>query len=279
MNSIRKIYINSKYRNPNSICSTDFNITLPTNVLIENSRVVIDNVSFNNTFNSIGEYNNKLYVQIYTDNFETSEFFIVNLTQVLNIDGPILATIIKNSLNNATDSTLQQNQFDTVYDINNNELTIKMLFNNTFFKIWTDFELINNKLLWFGDAYDQNNLQSYNSNLSHSGLSSFHQIDYDFVSEYLIFDSIENVYLICDSFGSADSILHDRIDNILLKIPINSNKNEKNIYNPTNSFSDSIIIKNPSNFRNLKFRLTDSNFNTVLLNNNNIQFTILFYQI
>lgn len=277
-NNIRKIYINSKDRNAAmSNSSTDFIIDLPKSINISGQKILVDSIEFPNTFYSIDDYNKNIYLEMYEfDDPTNTNFFIIQLPKTLNIDIIILAQILQTSLNNATDNVNKTNMFNTLYNINNNTIEIKAMYSDIHFKIWSNYELITYKIQWFGPVYNTSSLNSYNNNLTIHGTTPHFDFSTPFLSAYIIFNTIESAYLITDIIES-DTILNNRLSPILVKIPINANKNELVQMN-NNNLVDSAQI-NSLTTSALSFKLIDSNYNVINLNGGNLKFSILFFNI
>lgn len=277
MNSIRKIYINSRDRNEYSLSSSDFTIDLPKSITITDQKVMIDTIEFPNTFYSIDEYNRNIYLEFYEfDDTATTNYFIIQLPPTLNIDIIILSQIIQTSLNASTDNANKTNMFQCLYNIDNNTLEIKTTYADVHFKIWSDHELIKNTSQWLGAQYNKNSLRSYNNNLTIHGGTPFFNFTTPFISRYIIFNTIENAYLTCD-FIEADTILNNRISPILIKIVVNANKNELVQYTNTNLIDSSKI--NNLTTSALNFKLLTSRHEIIDLHGGNLKFSILFFNI
>ena len=99
---IRKVYIDSRYKTPNSNSHSDFTFELKQTIdLPNNVACYIDDIVIPHCWYSIESFNNKLYFQEHDTLVDTYKERILTLTSQ-NYSGTSLATAISNALSGAS---------------------------------------------------------------------------------------------------------------------------------------------------------------------------------
>ena len=137
----KKLYIDTRYKTPDSKSTSDFKINLPESLSFEsNTCFYIDDFTCGHSWYSIEDFNNKLYLYISQTNSDDNKWsFIINITNG-NYTGADFAIELQNKLRNAT-NPIQSNLFDVSYTSKNNHLTIAITYVGYTFNILTPNDL------------------------------------------------------------------------------------------------------------------------------------------
>ena len=261
---IKKIYIDTRLKSPDSKSNSDFSVDLPnTLVMPDNTVFYIDDVTIPVSWYNVDDNNNNLYAQ-----------FQLPLAQVVNrkIEIPV------GNYSLATLAEVLQNQINiTLQAINHPELSvsaiaipsslginIKAQQSNWIFNVWTDRQL---------ELYRPEFLkpyQSINSVLNHTepqnGISlTFSPID---------LHSVRNVYIHSPNLTTYSTMSLSGARDIIKKVPVNANYNEM-IFNNVMVAQDYLDCSRQTLSR-LSFSLQDVFGNTMDLRGNHWSFSIIF---
>lgn len=273
MSSIKKIYIDTRFKTQDSISDSDFKIQLPFNIDLPNKCAfyitdIVIPVSFYTVQTGV---NDKLY--IITNNDGSFIYWTITISSK-NYTIATLAQELQNKLSNNFGGSAFH--FSVSYDLDLNKISLVMeqsdpldSFDPFYFKVATDYELQNGG--WSGGTsiaspQSLNSiLNNYTSTTTNGGATWW--------SGYVDFHPIRNLYLSSSNFGSFQTISVWRQDTIIKKIPISANYNELVIDNETNPY-DFLSCDNQT-LSLLHFQLKDSNGITVNLQNH-WSFSIIF---
>ena len=137
----KKIYIDSRYKTSDSKSTSDFKINLPETLSFEgNTCFYIDDLTIPHSWESIEDFNNKLYLYVSQDNNPDNKYsFIIYITNG-NYTGPDFATELQTKMRAVTNA-LFVNLFNVIYNNKNNNITIAMPYSGYSFKILTPLDL------------------------------------------------------------------------------------------------------------------------------------------
>jgi len=149
---INKVYIDSRYRTNDSVSDTDFRFDLKQCIdLPDNCCCYIDDVQIPHTWFSVEDYNNKLYMQVFSNGLSADRwFYIVPLTPG-NHNGTSLATNIQDMLRLYFPSY----NFGANYSASKGNITINS--SSQLFRIVSDRELQG----WPSSTVCKNNLNEH----------------------------------------------------------------------------------------------------------------------
>ena len=134
----KKVYVDTKFKSPDSKSTSDFSIELPeTAHFNDNSVFYIDDVSIPHTWYSIEEdLNDKIYMRLTetSNNINITHSYIITLTAG-NYTGAEMATMIQTKINAYTGAMTQIDYFTVSYSSPKNTIQITLLpgFTNMFF--------------------------------------------------------------------------------------------------------------------------------------------------
>ena len=277
---VKKIYIDSKYKTADSVSDSNFKFQLPqTCYMPDDTKFYISDVCIPHTWNTINDFNSKLYLRIFYTNGpnvgQPHEDYILDLNQKSYI-GNTFATMLKSKIQEKLPSiTTIQCTFDST--TNKLFLTIN---EDIQFQFLTDKELIQdtigpNNFAWSGDAYDKNDLKSANNIISNTQNSSIaHDITHP-LNNHLNLQPIRNLYLHSPNLGSFQTLGARGEQTIIKKIPVSSNQGEM-IFSDYNPGSADMLDCSKQTLRQIEFRLTNIDGIIVPLNNNHCSFSVVF---
>jgi len=273
----KKIYIDSKFRDPTSNSSSDFKIEIPETISFnENTVVYCDDICIPNVWDTIIEnINDKLYFKVYNTNLSPEPEWNI----IAKIDGglynPIeLAVEIQNKMNTLIQPlTGVANMFSCSYVAKTNRLVITMNDDFYAFRIITSAELKTTE--WLGTNYDRNKPDDINdilSNLNDFSIRCNKVIPY--ISGGLFLQPFNNIYIHATNLGNYNTIGCQNERNILKKVPVSANRNFM-IFDQCVLINDYIDVSNTT-IKTLYFQLKSSKGNTIPLNGCNWSFSLVF---
>ena len=203
----KKIYIDTRYKASDSKSTSDFKINLPESISFEsNTCFYIDDITIPHSWTSIEDFNNKLYLYVSEDGDPDDKYsFIITISNG-NYTGADFAIELQNKIRTATNS-INTNMFSVSYNIRNNYLTISTGFSGYSFKILTPKDLTTGLNNTFISLYDKTNPNDINEVLSNlEGNSAFYSVASPYISGFLNFQPINNMYLHSGSIGTYNSL-------------------------------------------------------------------------
>ena len=154
----KKIYIDSKFRSPESKSSSDFKIELPETLSFKEDTVFyLDDIQIPHSFESIlDNINNKLYFKVYNINLSPNpEWNVLATIEPGNYTPPDLAVEIQTKMNTLIQPlTGVSNMFACSYVVKTNKIIISMTDEFYAFRIITGPELKTTP--WTGTTFDIN---------------------------------------------------------------------------------------------------------------------------
>ncbi len=261
---IKKIYVDTRHKTPESISTSDFTIVLPETVsLPEGAVVYVDDVCIPYSWYTItDDYNDKIYVWVHdVINVHTYKYYIFKIEQGV-YSGYTLTDKLQSAFSAITEAT-----FTVTYYNTRNEIQIQTNYANVNYKILTPTDL-KTKLngAWLGANYDVNNPCEMNEVLRNmDGESKTYNNFYknNYVSGYLGLHPVRNIYMVSSNIGNYNTMGSSGERNILKKIPVIANPGEL-IFDKITSSSDYIDVSRQT-LRALHFQLKDSLGNVINL--------------
>ena len=216
----KKIYIDTRYKTPDSKSTSDFKINLPETLSFEsNTCFYIEDFTCGHSWTSIEDFNNKLYLYLSeNDDPDNKDSFIITISNG-NYNRQDFAIELQNKLRAATNS-LNTNMFNVSYNFKNNHLTISMAYSGYSFKFLTPNDLktnLNNEFYLVYDKSQPNDINEVLSNLE--GNSLLYSYNSPYVSGFLNFQPINNMYLHSGSIGNDYSLSCDGSQTVTKKYP------------------------------------------------------------
>ena len=210
---VKKIYIDTRFKNKCSNSNSDFKFQLSQTVqLPDNAICFVDDIIIPHSWYSIEDYNNKMYVRQLNDNGSVDDRILTIPTQ--NHTGQTLAAAIKSQLQSAFGSGM----YNAVDNERKGTITITEATANVTFMMFTDDDL-EVKDDWQGVTYDKNNLKSMNDVLRNSGTT---KVGSEFESGFIDLLNAHNLYM-RSNIGGYSSMGPRGESNIIKNIPVTSN--------------------------------------------------------
>ena len=265
----KKIYIDTKYKTPDSKSTSDFKVELPETVYFENNSVFyIDDIAIPHSWFTVEDFNNKLYLYLYDVNLPSVGFsYIVTLANG-NYTGLDFAAEVHSKINAAT-----SNSFTCTYNSKTNSITIATAYSSHAFVVLTPDDLKTALFGKFNAPYNKSKPNDCNEILSSfEGSGNVSDVNNPFRSGYLNMQPIRNLYLHSTTLGNLNSVSCDGSQTVIKKIPVTSDYNQMIfdqcvLYNDYNDCSQQTL-------KTLEFQLKTSRGDIVPLHGVNILFSI-----
>ena len=271
----KKIYIDTRYKASDSKSTSDFKINLPESISFEsNTCFYIDDITIPHSWTSIEDFNNKLYLYVSEDGDPDDKYsFIITISNG-NYTGADFAIELQNKIRTATNS-INTNMFSVSYNIRNNYLTISTGFSGYSYKILTPKDLTTGLNNTFISLYDKTNPNDINEVLSNlEGNSAFYSVASPYISGFLNFQPINNMYLHSGSIGTYNSLSANGDQTVIKKIPVTQDYGVA-IHDQCVLFNDFNNCSNQS-IRLLEFQLKTARGDLIPLHGCNIIFSLIF---
>ena len=265
---LNKIFIDSRFRTPESKSDTDFTIEISDNIELEpNIGCIVQDITIPHTWYNINHTNNGLYFR-----FNDQDFIIRLAPRSHNIFS--LATYLEQAMNTVTNA-IQANAFTVLRDDDAGIITIEVAGASTF-SIFNDKDLstrVNGT--WNGDFYIPSNPLSMNTLLRINGLElETHDANYAFQSGLIDLQPLHSLYLASSRLSTHSNLGPASQRNILKKILITTQFGEVNT--SMDAWHDDKVHVGGLNLKLLDFRLSDASGNVMDLNGAHIAFSLLF---
>jgi hypothetical protein len=269
---IKKIYVDSRFRNHSSPSSTDFRIHLNESIHVpDHTSVIVTDICIPHTWYTIEYFNENLYFRHFRPD-GTYQDYIAQLPK-RNYDINSLASAVALAMNQALGTV---NAFLANANITTGIINVQLTLSaGDFFNIYSD-RTLRTKVAgtWNGNNYDANNPMSCNSILGHDDIDeSPTQKGNIWQSGFVDVLSIHSVYITSPNFGNT-SMGPRGERNILKKLVTSAGFGQliTDVYVNT----DDVNVCSKKLFHTLEFRITDVNGNPLVLNGGHVSFTLLF---
>ena len=272
---VKKIYVDSLYKLPESTSSSSFKIELPYSVTMPHNAIfTVDEVCIPHSWYSIEQdINDKLY--IYGMNMSTR----VRYSTVIQVPpGNYTGDLLKTTLQSLINSVLSYGSFSVGYDPGTFSISISIAASSVAFWLLSDVEIASLYNGFWLTAIDQLNPASINDILRNYGDYAGKTPQYDnstpYRSGFLNFQGINNIYLSSPNLGCFTTIGPRGDQTIIKKIPVSSEFGYM-IIDKSSSQHDYLEC-GKTTLRTLEFNLRDAKGRLVPLHNANISFSLVF---
>ena len=277
---VKKIYVDSKYKTTDSVSDSNFKFQLPqTCYMPDDTKFFISDVCIPHTFNTINDFNSKLYLRIVYFNGSNAGDrydYILDLNQKSYI-GTTFATMLKSKIQEKLPNitTIQ-----CTFNSTTNKLSITIN-EDIEFQFLTDKELLDPATLtagnfaWNGDAYNKNDLKSANAIISNTANNSTPYTNTVPFNNHLNLQPIRNIYIHSPNLGNFQTLGARGEQTVIKKVPVSSNQGEMIFSDYTSSGYDMLDCSKQT-LRQLEFRLTNVDGIEIPFNDNHVSFSIVF---
>ena len=280
---VKKIYVDSKYKTDDSVSDSDFKFQLSqTCYMPDDTKFYISDVCIPHTWNTINEFNSKLYLRIdYTGGSLAGQNYdcILDLDQKSYI-GTTFATMLKSKIQEKL-TTEYSGTIVSTFNSTTNKLSLS-LHADIYFQFLTDKELLDPQNLtagnfdWTGASYDKNDLKSANAIISNTqSTSTVNDSNVHVFNKHLNLQPIRNIYL-HSSLGSFQTLGARGEQTIIKKIPVSSNQGEM-VFQDYNPGAVDMLDCSKQTLRQIEFKLTNVDGHIIPLNNNHCSWSIVFH--
>jgi len=282
MLKIQKIYVDSRWKTPDSVSHTDFNYEFAGNNydLPNNTSFYIDDVNIPNSFYSIEhEVNNKLYLR-WKD--EDNNVIVDDILEFPSktYDGDEFFKELNELLHNVPVSYFEGNKiiyFNATHDPLKNIVIISSA-NCAYYKILSDDELQSPHLNWTGTPYKfrPRDLCSINEVIKNYGDTPVRNYLTDYSSGFLDFSRYNNIYM-SSSMATDQTLGTAGQGTIIRKIPVNVPHGS--VINDRQVSMHDILDCGRQCLSRVHFRFHDAHNKTINLNGCHVSFSIVFSSI
>ena len=274
----KKVYIDSKFRSPDSVSSSDFKYELPETITLpqDNAVVYLDDITLPHSWESIlDNINNKLYFKVYKlIPLPEVEYHLIATIETGNYTGGELAVEIQTEMNSeAQTATSFINLFTCSYAVKTNKITITCNSAIYDFRIITQPEL--KTIDWTGPNYDRNKPNDINEVLSNlNNFSVRYNSIIPYVSGALYLQPFNNVYIHATNLCNYNTIGPQNERTIVKKVTVSADYNHV-------IFDQCVLINDYNDcsgatLKTLYFQLKSSRGDIIPLNGCNWSFSLIF---
>lgn len=267
---IKKVYIDTRFKTGDSKSNSDFFIDLPRQFNVpDNTVAYIDDIVIPVCWRTVDARNSSIYFSVSYD-FQVWDL-IASITHN-NYDGFSFAAELQRAMRDAASGLSLT--ISVVYDYNSNVLTIWFSDDRPSkpdvmtLRLYSDDAIKSGEHGGVARAYPQsaNALISLNKNFIITDVAQY--------VCYLDLHTTRNLYLISSALAAYDTVSNFGNDTIIKKIPVRGNFNDIIFDNASEGFD--FLSVSRRTLRHIDFRLVDSYFNTVDMQNTHWSFSIVF---
>ena len=272
---VKKIYVDSKYKTPDSISDSNFKFQLPQTVALpDDCSFFISDVCIPHSWYTINDFNCNLYLRTFDGSGVQNDYILTLAKQSYN--GATFATQLASKIQTATSIA------PTVsYDVTKN--TLSLYIGTLEFQFLTDRELQDPAAFtlggfgWNGTSYDANDLKSANGIISNTGNQSVAYININQKACILNLQPIRNVYIHSTNLGNYDTIGSRGEQTIIKKVPVNNNYSEM-IFSDYTSGGYDMLDCSKQTLRQLHFIITNVDGVEIPFNGSHVSFSVVFHK-
>ena len=263
--SIRKIYVDSRFKTTDSYSDAQFKFELKESVQLPDKCVCfVDDVVIPHSWYNVEENSKYLYVRRFQDG-----------TASLNTDRVIALEVqnhtfdsLKNALQASLDAAFGSNVFTVTKNDRSGIITVTIEAQSDC-KIFTDAELQGN-IIWYGASYDSSNLMSANEVL---GVLT-PQIGVTVKTSLVDLRRYHNVYLSSPTLSSYSTLGPRGENHIIKKVPVSSDYGAMIFDSVVASHDWTDVSKRL--LKPLEFRLSDAYGRTIDFHGIPVSFSLIF---
>ena len=277
---VKKIYVDSQYKLPESLTSSSFKVELPYSITMPHNAIfIVDEICIPHAWYSIEkDINDKLYMH------ELDTGTSVRASTVIQIPpGNYNGDLLKTTLQSLITPAVAFSSFSVNYDPNTFGISIQIGGNpSVVFWLLSDKEiasLLNGVWSTTGaGAFDRTNPASMNDVLrnygDYFGATRQYDINNPYKSGFLNFQGINNIYLSSPNIGCFTTIGPRGESTIIKKIPVSAEFGYMVMDRSTSQHD--YLDCGKTTLRTLEFELRDVKGRFIPLHNANISFSLVF---
>jgi len=258
---VRKIFVDSRFKTAKSNSNSDFEYEIPQSVSLPDATICyLDNIVIPNSWQTIDDNNNRLYVRVKTGT--TNNDAIVGLT-ANNYSTSTLRAEIETQLRQ-----VYGNSISVTYDQVLLRYKISSSDANKTIRLFTDSELISG--VTFGQTYSASDLRSANEVLT---IFEPQQAN-SYFTGIVNLARYRNLYISCTTLSDYSTISPSGNYNIVKKVPVTAGYGEI-IYCNLQAAHDHFDVSRMM-IKTLDFKITDSYGRVVDLRGMPVSFSMIF---
>ena len=265
-----KIFIDSRFKTPESVSDSDFTIELPENVeLPDFTGGIVTDITLPHTWYNVSSNNNRLFFRRVVDNVSTD--FMAELTPQ-NYDIFELAAALEDRMNTVVGSQA----FEVTSDVQAGCLVIQVLPATWAVDVFSDGELqtrVNGT--WRGPLYDVSNIKSLNSMLRiNNRINDPFTSTSSFRTGFVDLQPLHSIYFTSTKVSNYSNLGPNGQRNVLKKMVVNSNFGEVNTYDY--AFQEDAVNLSGLTLKLIDVQIRDYAGNIIDLNGAHVSFSLLF---
>jgi len=267
---VKKFYVDTRFKTKESASDSDFYVQLPKQFNVpENVVAYIDDIVIPVCWRTVDSRNSQLYMKIQYDGTTTFKTVYIPYN---NYNGASFATGLEYALGVAVHGLPLE--FHVAYDFMSNELAIDLIDNRV-----PKLDVMS--VILFSDESVTNGTYEGNQITRPQSVNGVIRLTSDFVLHdegtyncYLDLHTTRNLYLISSALASYDTVSNFGNDTIIKKIPVHAAYNEI-LFDSAGEGYDYLNVSRRT-LRYIDFKLVDSYFNVVDMQNTHWSFSIVF---
>ena len=274
---LKKLYVDSKFKTPDSNSNAKFKIELPDSLTLPNNTVFyIDDVCIPHSWYTIESgINDKLFMRFADFPTQDSNFtdHIITL-ESKSYTGPDLVTEIQVKLN-----SLYPSIFTVAFNAAKHTLSIATSSSTKMFKMLTYNDIISKvSNTWKGPSYDVKNSNDITDILKLTeGFAMWNDTTNPFISGPLALQPIRNIYISSPNLGNFNTLGPRGESSIIKKVPVTADYNQM-IFDQVMAGNDFLDCSRQT-LKTIEFHFKDVNGNLIPFHGSNVSFSIIFDQL
>ena len=270
MLDIKKVYIDTRFKTPDSKSDSDFFIELPRSLNVpEDTICYVTDIVIPVSWLTIDTRNNTLYLYFMYHNGTTGGHSITLPSK--NYNGVSLAAALKTALNTINTIYFDGMIFDVVYTTDNEIVISQTNHFEAYVYLVSSADLQSGK--YWNSVVSKDNIQSMNGILR-IGSKSYKLGQTTPYISHIDLLTIRNLYITSSTLASYNTVSNFDNDVIIKKIPVRAGPGQM-LFDSADAGYDFLDVSRRALSR-IDFRLQDSYGNIVNLRNNHWSFSLVF---
>ena len=277
---IKKIYVDSRHRTPDSIDTSNFKIELPYSVqLPDNTVFFVTDVSIPHVFQLIEKDINDRIYYTFTATRRDNPIIIYYISTYITLPpGNYTGSTLASSIQSLMNANLEHSYFNITFNVSWQDSSFSIIAScsgtNSRFKFLTDDEITSDEYRnFFNKEFDPSYVKSANDILKIHTPTKLFMDGEVFTSDFITTQPIYNIYITSPNLGSFDTI-SPFSNNVIKKVPINVPYGYMIV--DQNSSPNDYLNCSRQTLRTIEFHLKDSRGRYINLHGMNVSFSIVF---
>ena len=272
---IKKIYIDTKYKTPDSINNANFRIQLPSTMLMpDNAVFYVNECCIPHSWYTVETgVNDKFYFHMSLQSQPSQNLNYIVTLDSKNYTGADLAAELQTKMNDEVGQP--NNTFTVTYNAAKHTISISHSNSDVIFKILTTSDIATKRNgLWVSPNYDATNAHDITGLLNLSeGTSPYYSQNTPF-STNINLQPVRNIYISSPNLGNFNTLSVSGDSSIIKKVQVTADYNQMIFDNlmATNDFLDC----SKQTLKTLEFHIKDVDGNFINFHGSDVSFSIIF---